>query len=511
MKIKSLSYLLLAAASSVALAEEPAPVPPAGQAYDQSTSSNAGDRDVAQASVQPTVRTEASTNKQSPTIRQTRFQEEESRTEKRKPGLFRRMFGAFAEKDSKKIPDGVGAPPPKIPAPPRLTYSTQGPGIGQRQKGVPTKNVSYARKPTEQPDARFAPTSGSTAYDIIPEIITSPQSMAPRAASSQFVDPFANQPEADEPDFLLNLDAMAPQTQSAPVVPKAPAKAIREVTLEPALKRPADQATGFLLEDGVLDLDSMQKVETPKAAVQLISPARIVPEVRAAAIQPVIEPKPEPAPTFEKEERFSEIPLLVEPEMHQPTQPTAQRQPKTPSQVVAVPKSHNLQVSDSGLISTDTAEEFSTPDPAAAVVPVSPNPTGVTQPPRKSHATQARRSQQMYRIMSRTGKTGFKGFCPVALRDQRELIDAHSNLRARFGLATYYFSSSAAKARFEADPTRYAPAAGGSDVVLLVNTGEEEIGSLDFSLWYRDRLYLFRSRETRALFSKNPTRFANQY
>ena len=62
-----------------------------------------------------------------------------------------------------------------------------------------------------------------------------------------------------------------------------------------------------------------------------------------------------------------------------------------------------------------------------------------------------------------------------------------------------------------ADPSRYAPAAGGSDVVLLVNTGEEQPGLLDYTLWYRDRLYMFRSRETMASFSSNPSKFANQY
>ncbi len=126
-------------------------------------------------------------------------------------------------------------------------------------------------------------------------------------------------------------------------------------------------------------------------------------------------------------------------------------------------------------------------------------------------AEQDRRVRQQRMIQSRAGQSGFKGFCPVELRDRRELIDTNAEFTATFGLQTYSFSSAAAKTAFEADPSRYAPAAGGSDVVLLVNSGEEQPGMLDYALWYRDRLYLFRSRETMAMFNQDPLRFANQY
>lgn len=126
-------------------------------------------------------------------------------------------------------------------------------------------------------------------------------------------------------------------------------------------------------------------------------------------------------------------------------------------------------------------------------------------------ADQSRRERQRTQIQSRSGQTGFKGFCPVELRDRRELVDANTDITATFGLQTYSFSSAQAKAAFEADPSRYAPAAGGSDVVLLINSGEEQPGLLDYSLWYRDRLYMFRSRESMAQFSRDPARYANQY
>ena len=126
-------------------------------------------------------------------------------------------------------------------------------------------------------------------------------------------------------------------------------------------------------------------------------------------------------------------------------------------------------------------------------------------------AEQERRQRQQRQIQARAGQTGFKGFCPVALRERRELVDTNEKFTSTFGLETYKFSSAESKAAFDIDPSRYVPAASGSDVVMLVNSGEEQAGRLDYALWYRDRLYLFRSSETMTLFSKDPQRFASQY
>ncbi|MCA9063901.1 MAG: hypothetical protein KDA96_12605, partial [Planctomycetaceae bacterium] len=131
---------------------------------------------------------------------------------------------------------------------------------------------------------------------------------------------------------------------------------------------------------------------------------------------------------------------------------------------------------------------------------------------RERHASETdRRNRQRQLIAARAGQTGFKGFCPVMLRDYRELVDADPQFQGTFGLQTYNFSSAQALAEFEVDPARYAPAAGGSDIVILVNSGEERSGLLDYALWYRDRLYLFSSRETMSEFSRDPRRFAHQY
>jgi YHS domain-containing protein len=123
-------------------------------------------------------------------------------------------------------------------------------------------------------------------------------------------------------------------------------------------------------------------------------------------------------------------------------------------------------------------------------------------------AEQAERRRQLERIQARQDLTGFKGFCPVALRDQRQLVDAQPQIQSTFGLHTWTFSSDEARLAFEADPQRYAPAAGGDDVVILATRQEQVPGKLDFALWYRGRLHLFSSRETMASFLENPQQFA---
>jgi YHS domain-containing protein len=111
-------------------------------------------------------------------------------------------------------------------------------------------------------------------------------------------------------------------------------------------------------------------------------------------------------------------------------------------------------------------------------------------------------------IEERAGQRGLKGFCPVVLRDQRELADVNAAYCSIYHGRKYYFSSAAAEARFEASPHKYAPVAGGVDVVVKTNSDQDVEGSLDFALWYKDRLYLFCSPESLQAFSLSPTAYS---
>jgi YHS domain-containing protein len=115
---------------------------------------------------------------------------------------------------------------------------------------------------------------------------------------------------------------------------------------------------------------------------------------------------------------------------------------------------------------------------------------------------------KMARIAARAGQPGLKGFCPVMLRDHRELIDAKPEFRTVYGNKIILLSSHEAKVVFESDPAKYAPALGGNDAVHFSQTGEELEGSLEYAVWYKGRLYMFASSETLESFIAAPSTHA---
>jgi YHS domain-containing protein len=118
---------------------------------------------------------------------------------------------------------------------------------------------------------------------------------------------------------------------------------------------------------------------------------------------------------------------------------------------------------------------------------------------------------KLARIAERAGLSGLKGFCPVALRDSRELVDARAEYSAVFNGRRYYFSNQVAQAHFESAPDQYAPASSGNDVVHLSLTGEAAPGSLDHAVWFRGKLYLFSTAETLETFVAAPSIHAGAY
>jgi YHS domain-containing protein len=115
---------------------------------------------------------------------------------------------------------------------------------------------------------------------------------------------------------------------------------------------------------------------------------------------------------------------------------------------------------------------------------------------------------KMRRVIQRTDMKGLKGFCPVTLRDQRELADAKQEFSGTYRGQKFSFASKVALAKFEEDPARYAPAAYGADVVVLTDDQDVIEGTLDYAAWYKGRLYLFGSEKTHDVFVADPDRYA---
>lgn len=111
------------------------------------------------------------------------------------------------------------------------------------------------------------------------------------------------------------------------------------------------------------------------------------------------------------------------------------------------------------------------------------------------------------KLSQRSDREGLKGFCPVVLCEERRLVDAEEQFSAEYQGQTYHFSSSDAVEKFRAQPEKYAPVAGGLDIVAVRQASEVVSGSLDYAVWYRDKLYLFSSPQRKADFCANPRSF----
>ena len=126
----------------------------------------------------------------------------------------------------------------------------------------------------------------------------------------------------------------------------------------------------------------------------------------------------------------------------------------------------------------------------------------------RKKADQKEKRDKLMQIFERVGLNGFKGFCPVTLRDQRELINSKLKFKAIYESRIYFFSTENSRDKFENDPEHYAPVYGGKDIVMLRDDEEKVQGSLDHAVWFMDRLYLFSSADSLKTFIKTPKKYS---
>jgi YHS domain-containing protein len=134
----------------------------------------------------------------------------------------------------------------------------------------------------------------------------------------------------------------------------------------------------------------------------------------------------------------------------------------------------------------------------------------IEEPQATSETSGDPHADKLKKIAERSELQGLKGFCPVQLRDERELRDARPQFTAEYEGVAYNFSSAAALRKFQAKPYLYAPARGGEDVVLTAAEDDRVEGSLDHAVWYRDRLYLFQKSESLKDFVAAPGKYAKE-
>lgn len=97
-----------------------------------------------------------------------------------------------------------------------------------------------------------------------------------------------------------------------------------------------------------------------------------------------------------------------------------------------------------------------------------------------------------------------RGFCPVALRDERRLTQALPEITAEHQGRTHRFSSPEARDKFLANPECYLPVAEGTDIIETKLGHATAVGTLDFACWFRHRLHLFSTADNLAAFRAAP-------
>lgn len=111
------------------------------------------------------------------------------------------------------------------------------------------------------------------------------------------------------------------------------------------------------------------------------------------------------------------------------------------------------------------------------------------------------------KLSEATEKDGLKGFCPVVLRQKRQLIEAKPQFKATYAGKKYHFSSNDAKTTFEKSPQLFAPAHATQDAVALLDDDKSLPGTLDYAAWYQGRLYLFANQQNLETFKADPEQY----
>lgn len=154
------------------------------------------------------------------------------------------------------------------------------------------------------------------------------------------------------------------------------------------------------------------------------------------------------------------------------------------------------------------------PAPARSVQPRASQPSGgsnyravqpATMQPKMMDKSMAAGSGSGSREMM--AKVGLDGYCPVCVIEMKKWEKGNPSIASQYDGMTYYFPSSAIKAKFDASPEKYVPVLNGDCIVCLGNMNKRVAGSVKFSALHQNRLYLFPAEQQKAMFLANPSGF----
>jgi len=380
-------------------------------------------------------------------------------------------YQPYASQQPRRLPTTGAAPAQQAAASPIQAT----PGLPPSPTAAPAgaTHVTKASQPTA-PVAKPSPVVQTAQPQVVPRpsepIVSQPEPAATSDDNLVFEPPVVSSAPAanfvqSQPETLPANDEPAPLTLSQPSETEIVAAPAAEFP-DPFPAMSEEDADDVKDEEFDSPFVGLTLDEEPFPATPATAPAapESVPETG-----PMVDPQPTPATTA--------APALVIDAVAQP----AVEATTGPAPELATP---NVEVSGNEPASVPQAQIIETP-------------------------AADRHAEKMKQIRDRGGMKGLKGFCPVTLRDERELKDSQPEFQSSFRGQKFHFAGAAGKAKFDQDPARYAPAAYGADVVVLTRDKDVAEGSLDFAAWYKGNLYLFANEETYATFVAEPTKYAS--
>ena len=106
-------------------------------------------------------------------------------------------------------------------------------------------------------------------------------------------------------------------------------------------------------------------------------------------------------------------------------------------------------------------------------------------------------------------RIGLGGYCPVCIIDANKWAKGSPEYQATYDGVTYYFPEEAIKEKFLANPAKYVPALGGDCIVCYAKLRKRVPGSVNHTVRYDNRLFLFPGAEQQQAFRSNPKEFAD--
>ena len=210
------------------------------------------------------------------------------------------------------------------------------------------------------------------------------------------------------------------------------------------------------------------------------------------------------------------------------TEQQASRPQAVPDQTTGDPQAPDQLSLDSGVVALPTVDELAPPadklaPPSVAATKPENADLGMkddddddeddmltlpaSEPRQHAAAGVEKTEKAKYLPVAPAQFNGLKGICPVVLKDNRRLLDALPGIKSEFRGKTYTFSSAEAKQAFDENPRKYAPVGGGNDVVRQTSGEAHVEGTLEHAAWYRGRLYLFSTADSRHEFVETPSKF----